>query len=214
MQFKNIKIQVWTDVYYAKFIAIWRPEEEPDYVAPDPDTRTEQEKNVPVLLVQNCVYEAKNQMVGNNPVSPNDHPMSQDFLNKQIRHICYCFANDYCVFQPPTKAAAELFLAKMRVGYTLDHEYHIPISMQQGNMCLYDLITSAQQFDTYELKKIKIQVNGKHPHDVVDMQDFTHTMGKSPPQFITLTHITPVHDTPASLAQSVDLSAIGKPPGT
>ena len=64
MQFKNIKIQVWTDVYYAKFIAIWRPEEEPDYVAPDPDTRTEQEKNVPVLLVQNCVYEAKNQMVG------------------------------------------------------------------------------------------------------------------------------------------------------
>lgn len=219
---KNIKIQIWTDLYYAKFIAIWRPEEEPDYVPPEVDPRPEQERNVPVLLVLDCMYKGRREVVGNNPVSPSQHPMPPDFLKKQVRHISYCFANEYGTFQPPTKAAAETFLAKMRVGYTMVKELKVTVSPAQGSMTLKQFRDSLVNYTEEQLQKIKVRTLGEHPEDAYakKLEDFIHTTKSNPiEQYITVTKLVNVYDTQDTvLSNGVQITpetiASTYPPGT
>lgn len=218
---KNIKIEIWTDLYYAKFIAIWRPEEEPDYVPLVPDPRPEQARNVPVLLIMDGMYEGRVEVVGANPVAPSQHPMPPDFMKRFVRHVAYCFANDFCTFQPPTKAAAETFLAKARVGYTLVKEMKATVSPAQGNISLKEFRDGLGAYTEEELKTIKVRTLGEHPDDAKakNLGDYIHTMaGQSTPQYITVTKLLNVYDVADTTINNSQLDSgtveNGQPPGT
>ncbi len=206
---KNIKIEIWTDLYYAKFIAIWRPEEESDYVPPEPDLRPEQAKNVPVLLIMDGMYEGRVEVIGNNPVAPSQHPMPPEFMKKYVRHMAYCFANDFCTFQPPSKAAAETFLAKARVGYTMVKELKATVSPAQGNMTLKDFYDGLGAYTEEELKTIKVRTLGEHPDDAYakDLGDYIHTVSDQvTPQYITVTKLLNVYDVSDTTINNSQLS--------
>ena len=195
---KNIRIEVLADLYYARFIAIWRPEEESSYTAPENDTRPESERNLPYLLVLNSIYKGREEVVGINPVVPSQHPMPINFLKQQIRHISYIFSNGYGIFQPPTKMHTELFLSKMRLGYTKIKEIDVTVSPSQGSMSLKDFKDSLENFTEDELKNIKVMTSGEHPEDAHSkkLDNFIHTVGDSPPiqQYITVNKLINVYD--------------------
>lgn len=221
MDGKNIKIQVWTDLYYAKFIAIWRPEEESDYVAPVPDPRPEQERNVPHLLILDSMYKGRDEVVGNNPVAPSQHPMPPEYMKRYIRHISYCFANGYGVFVPPTKAAAETFLAKQKVGYTMNKEIKVTVSPVQGSMTLKEFRDSLEGYTAEQLKKIKVRTLGEHPDDAHanKLEDYIHTFQASTTeQYFTVTKLMNVYDVEDTTINNTPLSPAtitnGQPPGT
>ncbi len=218
---KNIKIQVWTDLYYAKFIAIWRPEEEEGYVAPNPDPRPEQERNVPHLLILDSMYKGRDEVVGNNPVAPSQHPMPPDYMKRYIRHISYCFANGYGVFVPPNKAAAETFLAKQKVGYTMNKEIKVTVSPVQGSMTLKEFRDSLGVYTEEQLKKIKVRTLGEKPEDARanQLDDYIHSTSVTPTeQYFTVTKLMNVYDLEDTTINNTPLSPStitnGQPPGT
>lgn len=218
---KNIKIQVWTDLYYAKFIAIWRPEEESDYVALDPDTRPEQERNIPHLFIIDSMYKGRDEVVGYSPVAPSQHPMPPEYMKRYIRHISYCFANGYGVFVPPNKAAAETFLAKQKVGYTMNKEIKVTVSPVQGSMSLKEFRDSLNGYTEEQLKKIKVRTLGENPEDARTnkLDDYIHTFQTSTTeQYFTVTKLMNVYDTEDTTINNTPLSPStiinGQPPGT
>ena len=218
---KNIKIEIWTDLYYAKFIAIWRPEEEADYVPPVPDDRPEQARNVPVLLIMDGMYEGRVEVIGASPVAPSQHPMPPEFMKRYVRHVAYCFANDFCTFTPPSKAAAETFLAKARVGYTLVKEMKATVSPAQGNISLKEFRDGLGAYTEEELKSIKVRTLGEHPDDAYakDLGDYIHTVeGQTVPQYITVTKLLNVYDVADTTINNSQLDSgtveNGNAPGT
>lgn len=197
MSQKNIKIEVLTDLYYARFIAIWRPEEADDYVAPTDDTRSEQEKNIPYLLVTNSMYKGRQEVIGNSPVVPSQHPMPTEFLKQQVRHISYMFANEYGIFQPPSKIHAETFLSKMRVGYKKIKELNVTVSPAQGSITLKELKDSLTKYTDDELKAINVAVIGENSEDAYakGLDSFIHTVPASTTQqYLSITKLTNVYD--------------------
>lgn len=193
---KKIKIQVWTDLYYARFIAIWRPEESDDYVAPAIDSRSSQEINVPVLLVTSSTFQPRNEVMGYNPVAPTQHPMPADFLQQQIRHIAYMFANDFGTFKPSNNSIANSFLAKMTLNYSLVKEFDLNVSPAQGNISLKEFRDSLMAYSDEELKKIKIVTLGEDPQDVLNrgLSSYIYSpKDASGDQFISITKLMPMY---------------------
>jgi hypothetical protein len=194
---KNIKIQLWTDGYYAKTIAIWRPEEEADYVAPENDTRSDQEINVPYYLVVSSVFEGRSEVVGNNPVAPSQHPMPADFLKQQVRHISYMFANEFGIFKPATKAVAKAWIAKQTVGYNMDKEMEVQVSPAQGSMTLKDFRDSLGAYTDTELEKIQVMTIGENPLDAAakGISDYIYTpKDTDTQQYISVTKLVSVYE--------------------
>lgn len=218
---KKIKIQVWTDLYYARFIAIWRPEEAEDYVAPEVDTRSDQEINVPYLLVTSSVFEGRSEVIGANPVAPSQHPMPAEFLEQQTRHISYMFANEFGIFKPATKAIANSFLAKMTVNYKLDKEIEVVVSPANGNITLKDFRDSLVGYTDTELEKIKVMTIGEHPDDAhaKGIEEYIHTPKETTTeQYIAITKLTPVYELNDPYIDkstiTTDTIAAGTVPGT
>lgn len=193
---KNIKIQIWTDGFFCKTIGIWRPEEEPSYIAPDTDTRSSQEINIPFYLVLSSVFSPRSEVLGNNPIAPSQHPMPRDFLKYQIRHISYMFANDIAIFQPPTKAIAQAWITKQTIGYKLDKEYQVQVSDDTGNMTLKDFKNSLAAFSDTQLEKIKVKTVAENPLDAAakNLNDYIHIADDDIPQYISITKLLPVFD--------------------
>ena len=218
---KNIKIQVWTDLYYARFIAIWRPEEESDYVPQNPDPRPEQERNVPHMFIIDSMFKGRDEVVGNNPVAPSQHPMPPDFMKRYIRHISYCFANGYGVFKPETKAAADTFLAKLKVGYTMNKEVKVNVSPVQGSTTLKEFRDALNGYTAEQLMKIQVRTLGENPEDARanKLEDYIHKEIKgTTEQYITVTKLMNVYDTEDTAIKNTPLSPStitnGQPPGT
>ena len=201
---KNIKIQVWTDLFYCRVIGIWRPEESSDYKAPVPDTRSEQEKNVPYFVVLSSVYQGRQEVIGANPIAPSQHPMPKEFMENQIRHISHMFANEIGIFQPPNKAIANSFLAKQTVNYSLVKEINMTVSTSTGSMSLEELKLSIDNYSIEEQKKIKIMITGEAPQDAYakdDIDKFIHNekyfVDNKPKigleQYISVTKLMPIY---------------------
>jgi len=110
----NIKIQVWKDLSYVRIIGVWYSEEESDFIAPENDTRSIQEKNIPHIAVLSA-YEAQKIADAN-------------FLEKNIDTVKMMFIKKQGIFQPASKVEAETFLAKMCVGYKLEQEIKLNLS--------------------------------------------------------------------------------------
>lgn len=197
MKSKNIRIQILTDLYYARFIAIWRPEEEEGYEAPDPDPRPEQEQGVPYILITSSMYKGREEVVGPSPVVPSQHPMPAEFMKQQIRHISYMFANEFGIFKPPSKAAAELFLSKMRFGYTINKSIDVVVQPAQGSITLKQLRDSLIGYTDEELEDIKVATIGENPLDAYakDFGEYIHTpVGDTTKQYISITKLMPVYE--------------------
>ena len=217
---KTIKIQVWTDLFYARFIAIWRPEESTNYIPPVNDTRSDQEKNIPFLLVTSSMYQGRNEVIGLNPIAPSQHPMPADFLQQQVRHISYMFANEFGIFQPPSKADANTFLAKMTVNYSLVKEFDLTVSPANGSTNLKLFRDSLSAYSTEELESIQVMMVGENPDDsyAKHIDDFIYTpKNDSLPQYITITKLMDVYNTDPYINNSMlpnDPTVDSIPPGT
>lgn len=217
---KTIKIQVWTDLFYARFIAIWRPEESANYIPPVNDTRSDQEKNIPFLLVTSSMYQGRNEVIGLNPIAPSQHPMPADFLQQQVRHISYMFANEFGIFQPPSKADANTFLAKMTVNYSLVKEFDLTVSPANGSTNLKLFRDSLSAYSTEELESIQVMMVGENPDDsyAKHIDDFIYTpKNDSLPQYITITKLMDVYNTDPYINNSMlpnDPTVDSIPPGT
>lgn len=215
---KNIKIQVWTDLYYAKFIGIWRPEEEPGYTPPVNDPRPEQERNIPTLLVVNTMYRGRNELVDGVPVAPSQHPMPPEFLQQQVRQMAYCFAHSYCLFTPPSLAAAETFMAKMRVGFELSKE--LKVVVDDGDfITLRDFKTMLMGYSDSQLDSIKVRTTKENAIDAFTngLKDYIHPLTPTTGYFTVtnLSNIYRVEDTELfSGLISMEDTKDGYPPGT
>ncbi len=168
---KNIKIQIWTDLFYCRVIGIWRPEESESYIPPVPDTRSEQQKNVPYLIVLSSVYQGRQEVIGVSPVAPSQHPMPKEFLEDQIRHISYMFANEIAMFRAHNKAITNSFLAKQTVNYTLMKEINMTVAPATGSISLEELKVSIENYSLEEQKKIKVMVSGESSKDAYAKED-------------------------------------------
>jgi|SaaInlStandDraft_4_1057021.scaffolds.fasta_scaffold07027_9 hypothetical protein len=194
---KNIKIQVWTDLFYARFIAIWRPEEEESFETPMEDDRPDQEKHVPYLLVTSSIYKGREEVIGENPVATSQHPMPPEFLKQQIRHISYMFANEFGIFQPPSKALCDTFLAKQQVGYTKVKEIDVTVSPAQGSITLKDFRDSLGGYTDDELEAIQVMTIGENPDDAHSkgIDDYIYTPQQSETeQYIAINKLVNVYD--------------------
>jgi|688.fasta_scaffold51886_8 hypothetical protein len=193
---KNIKIEILVDTYYARFIAIWYPEEEPGFVPPTviPDGY---EANLPVLLVVTNMFVGRSEVIGNTPIVSSQHPMPADFLKKQTRNIAHMFENDLGTFKPESKAQAASFLAKMTVGFTKVKEMRVKINPIQGSMSLKELKDSLSTLTDEQLTKIRVPIFAENPLDITDrgLSDNLHTIGDSTTkQFISITKILNIYD--------------------
>ncbi len=197
MSKKTIKIQVWTDLFYVRFIAIWRPEESPDYIPPENDSRPDQEKNIPFLLVTSAMYKGRSEVIGLNPIAPSQHPMPSDFLQQQIRHISYMFANQFGIFQPPSKADANSFISKMTVNYSLVKELTVDVSPATGSTNLKLFRDSLMAYSNDELEKINVLMVGENPNDAAakNIDEFIYTPKNDIlPQYISITKLMNVYN--------------------
>ena len=187
MREKKIRIEVWTDLFYARFIAKWFPDV-------DPST---DEPQIPYMLVTNSVFEGRPEVVGDNAILTTQHPMPAEFLKQQTRHIAYMFANEFGIFKPATRAMATTFLSKMSVGFTKVKEMDITVSPSQGVMSLKDLRDSLANFTEEQLKSIKVPIIGENPTDALTkgLDSSIHTIGDSKiQQYITVTKLLNVYD--------------------
>lgn len=194
---RNIKIEVWTDGYYARFIGIWYPEEEQSFDKPEVETRPEQLRNLPALAILTTSFKGRREVVGNNPVVPSQHPMPIEFLKEQTRGIAYMFANDIGIFQPESKAQASTLLSRMAVGFNKVKEMRIKVTPPEHSMTLFDLKNSLANFTDEQLKKIKVVSAVENPLDSAKkgFQSCIHTIGDEIlPQFITVTKSLNVYD--------------------
>jgi hypothetical protein len=194
---RNIKIEVWVDSYYARFITIWYPEEEKDFALPENDTRAEQEKNLPVMLVTTVMFKGRREVVGNNPIVPSQHPMPAAFLKEQVRGIAYMFSNNIGLFQASSKGQASAFLSRMSVGFNKVKEMRMRVTPPKPTMSLKDLRDSLNGFTDDQLKKIQVASISENPSDVVKrgLDSCIHSVGGEPiPQLITISKIFNVYD--------------------
>lgn len=194
---KNITIEVLTDLYYSRFIAIWRPEEEPGYVPIENDTRSIQQRNIPYLFVLSSMFEGRKEVSGFNPIVPSQHPMPPKFLKQQLRHVATMVSNGIGLFQPPSISHAETFLAKMRLGYTKVKTLKLTVSANQGYITLQELKTMLDKFTPEELNSIKVAMAGENSEDVYakNLNEFIHTdpITKSL-QYISVTKLANVYN--------------------
>lgn len=194
---KNIKIEVWVDNYYARFIGIWYPEEETKTPPPGEDLRPEQQRNLPKLVVLTSIFKGRREVIGNNPIVPSQHPMPASFLKEQTRAIAHMFVNDIGVFQPESKAQAFSFLSRMAVGFLKVKEMRLKLIPPKPSMTLFELKNSLTSFTDEQLKKINVAVENENPADVIkrDLESCFFSYNKEPLlQYIKISKLINVHD--------------------
>jgi len=212
---KNITIQLWTDLYYCRVIGIWYPE------APAEEDNAVPFNDAPFLLVLSSMFEPREEVQGGNPVAPGQHPIPKDFLEKQIRHMSYLFANEFGIFQPKSKAAAKAFIAKNTISYKMIKEIDVTVSPATGSMTLRDLRNFIDQYTEDEQKEIQVLTVGEHPldADAKHIEKFIHADKiESQRQYISVTKLTPVYGVENAYIKNtplpVDPAFSSLPPGT
>lgn len=194
---RNITIEVLNDLYYARFIATWRPEEEEGYVPPEPDNRPTQKKNVPYFLVLTTMFEGRNTEPGDNPLVTSQHPMPPTFLKSQIRHIAYMVANGLGIFQPPSLSHAATFLSKMKVGYTSVKEVKLTVSDVQSFTTLKVLKDKLDTYTDEQLTSVKVPVISENTIDAYNKgwDGTIHTEADSDiQQYFSITKLSNIYD--------------------
>ncbi len=194
---KKVRIQVWTDIYYAKFVGIWRPEE--DLPLDQDDPRPSQEQNIPYLFVLSTMYKGRQEVIGNSPIAPSQHPMHPDILKKNIRDMCYLFANEIGIFKPPTKAHSSMWLEKQTVGYQKIKEFDVVIRPAYGSMTLKALRDHLSGYDEEWLEQHYAMIQAEHPDDAAerDLDEYIYTPlepADEPDQYISITKLIKVYE--------------------
>lgn len=222
MESKNITIQIWTDLYYTRTIGIWYPDA-PEVEAPafNEEPSTIKFNDAPYLIVLSGTFTPRQEVQGFNPIAPGQHPIPKDFLESQIRHMSYLFANEFGIFQPKSKAHAKTFIAKQTVSYKMDKEIELTVSPATGSMSLKDLRDSIDQYTEEEQREIKVITVGEHPKDAdaKGIENFIHTQKQDGQrQYISVTKLTPVYEIENSYIDKTSLPAdpafASLPPGT
>lgn len=184
LQSKNITIQIWNDQYFCRVIGIWYPVGLKD-------------NDAPFCIVLSSMFNPRVEVMGTNPVAPDQHPMPKEFLEAQTRHMAYLFANEFGIFQAPSKPLFKAFIAKQTIGYSMIKEFKMDVSPASGSITLAELRNSIDQYTEEEQKKINVLTVGEHPKDADAKQidSFIHTdKFDAMRQYISITKLTPVYE--------------------
>jgi len=194
---RNVKIEVWVDAYYARFIGIWYPEEELTPTPMGEDVRPDNERNLPKMVALTTIYQGRREVVGDNPIVPSQHPMPATFLQEQVRAISHMFANDIGVFQPSSKGQYSVLLSRLAVGFTKVKEMRVSITPPSASMTLLELKNSLSSFTDEQLHKIKVATTNENPLDVNKrgLIDCYHSIASEPfQQYITVSKLWNVYN--------------------
>lgn len=217
---KNIKIQIWTDLYYVRTIGIWYPDVadtstldpvEPEQL-PTMDTASPAEPNdlgittitppketdAPFLIVTASMFTPRAEVLGTTPIARGQSPIPKEDLERLVRNMSYMFANEVNMFQPQTKAHANTFLDKQTMGYKMVKEVPMTVTPVQGSMSLKDLKDSIEQYSEEEQKSIQVinavekpeTTAGKHIEEFV-YGDKTDNQS----MYITVTKLHDIYET-------------------
>jgi len=220
-QSKQITIQLWTDLNYCRVIGIWYPEAPEPIELDTPDQSQPYFNDSPFIIVLSSIFKPRTEVMGNNPVAPGQHPMPKDFMEQQVRHMSYLFANEFGIFQPETKAITKSFLAKQTFSYKMVKEFNMNVTPATGAMSLKDLKNSIEQYSIEDQEKIQVLTVGENPidADAKGIENFIHTdTNDGTRQYISVTKLANVYpiDNPYIVKSILpeDPSIASLPPGT
>jgi hypothetical protein len=197
---KEITIQVWTDSTFVRCIGLWYPLEEisDDLETPPKEEVLPMEEGAPFIIVTSSMFDPRDETTGVAPVVIGQSAMPKEFLETTIRNMSYLFANETGMFQPSTKANAEIFLTKQTFSYTLVKEENMTVTPVQGSQSLKDLGNFINQFSLDEQEKIKVINNIEKPTttDAKHIEEFIFTdRTDNQPIYITVTKLDDIYET-------------------
>lgn len=171
-------------MYYCRVIGIWYPD-------------TLKDNEAPFVIVTSSMFEPRSEVMGHNPIAPGQHPMPKEFMTQQVRHMSYLFANEFGIFQAPSKPLFKTFIAKQTIGYSMVKEFKMNVTPASGSISLEDLRNSIDQYTIEEQKKIQVMTIGEHPKDAnaKHIDQFIHTdKNDNIQQYISITKLVPVYN--------------------
>lgn len=184
MESKNITIQIWTDMFYCRTVGIWYPS-------------TLKDNEAPFVIVTSSMFEPREEVMGTSPIAPGQHPMPKEFMEQQVRHMSYLFANEFGIFQAPSKPLFKTFMAKQTTGYSMVKEFKMNVTPATGSITLEDLRNSIDQYSIEEQKRIQVMTVGEHPKDAdaKHIDQFIHSdKYDGIQQYISITKLVPVYN--------------------
>ena len=217
---KEISIQVWIDSTFVRTIGLWYPpiadtkttpvEPTTDIDLIDSTTNTFEsepiveeevlpmEKGAPFIIVSSSMFDPRDETTGLSPIVIGQSNMPKEFVETTIRNMSYLFANEIGMFQPRTKAIADIFLTKQTFSYTLVKEENMTVTPVQGSQSLKDLGDFINQFSLEEQEKIKVINNTEKPSTTASkhIEDFIFA-DKMDKQaiYVTVTKLADIYET-------------------
>jgi len=176
---KEVQFQVWVNSLYCRVIGFWYPED----------------GSPPHTLVVSSVYRPRQEVSGPTPIAPGQSKIPADFIQQQIRHATYMFANNFGVIEFPSKQVVESYITHQTLNYQLKKEYVVVVETTNGTTTLYDLRNSLNAFTDEELKEIEIPIRLENPKDVTikDYDKYTYLEKEGTDlQYLTITKVRPI----------------------
>lgn len=236
---KEISIQIWIDSTFVRCIGLWYPpiantittkvKETSSSELIDNDTNTfslEEEKpqglpmepGAPFIIVTSSMFDPRDETQGTNPVVIGQSSIPKAFLETTIRNMSYLFANEISMFQPVTKAMANVFLTKQTFSYTLVKEETMTVTPVQGSQTLKDLGNFINQFSLEEQEKMKVINNTEKPETTAAKHIEEFIFGDkidNQSMYITVTKLADIYETSdpyINMTQMPEDSTIALPP--
>ncbi|RLC44330.1 MAG: hypothetical protein DRH57_09280 [Candidatus Cloacimonadota bacterium] len=218
---KDITIQVWIDSTFVRTIGIWYPPiadtktasaEEESFNTELIDTNVDtfeameevqpeilpMEQGAPFIIVTSSMFDPRDETTGVSPIVVGQSSIPKAFLETTIRNMSYLFANEISMFQPRTKAFANIFLTKQTFSYTMVKEETMTVTPVQGSQTLKDLGDFINQFSVEEQEQMKVINNTEKPETTASkhIEEFIFgdkVDGQS--MYITVTKLADIYDT-------------------
>jgi len=217
---KDINIQIWMDSTFIRTIGIWyppiidtktTPEDESfssDVIDSSMDTFENQEEvqpdilpmepGAPFIIVTSSMFDPRDETTGVSPIVVGQSSIPKAFLESTIRNMSYLFANEISMFQPRTKAFADIFLTKQTFSYTLIKEETMTVTPVQGSQSLKDLGDFINQFSVEEQEKMKVINNTEKPETTASKHIEEFIFGDkidNQSMYITVTKLADIYET-------------------
>lgn len=245
---KEINIQVWIDSTFIRTIGIWYPPIDDTNTAPQEESFNSElidsttdtfetqeqvqpdvlpmEKGAPFIIVTSSMFDPRDETTGVSPIVVGQSSIPKAFLETTIRNMSYLFANEIGMFQPRTKAFADIFLTKQTFSYSLIKEEVMTVTPVQGSQSMKDLGDFINQFSVEEQEKMKVINNTEKPETTAakHIEEFIfNDKADGQSMYVTVTKLADIYETedpyinmtqmPENSTDALPPSLVGTPEG-